>query len=1163
MSQLTAEELMEQLGTPEAMPPENPDTSVGKPSQWDTIGMELDGDSDLDAQYLQQSAERERKNLMNEFYRDNAMTPIEQGYDTMLGLTEGQAPAVEEPGTVEKIAKDVGQGIWETPRAIVSGAIDAGNEFMQTIYDFGNELRDMGIGPDGYLKIGADGISWEKGKIPDELQIQAPNFEAPESTTGKVIHDISQFMTGFLATSKVKPLQSVAAASKGGKIAAGAAAGFGADYAFMDDQQKRVSEMFKGTPLENDVTNWLAEKGDSDLDNRLKNGLEGLGLGAATDAVFKGMKLTRDWMRAKAGAPKKAAENYTPGVDEDAMRQLGDPDKPLVEIPELTFGEAAEKKIGDAEKLTESVTKSGFRNTSEKIKINFSRIDTPDDVKNVMDVMAQAFRDDINKERRGVMTFENIADAAAAEDAWKILLQRRTGDAMNAEQTIAARTLWASSADSLAKIAEATAKNPSRENQFLFQKMIGVHHMIQKEVLGMRAEAGRALVSWKMPIGTSEEKARIISDAIKTDTATTASTQMMAQKLTALLKSGMVKEADSFLNKSIYAKTSDAIQEAWINGLLSNWKTHEVNVLSNTVVMGYAIAERALGSAIGRALGTKGASDLSEASAMITGAFGGVRDAFRNAYKSFVTEKSGYGFGKIDEAPVGSISSQRLGLNPNSFFAKGIDLLGTAVRLPGRALQSEDEFFKTLNYRMEIHASAHRQAVAEAANGKIPKENVSKRYEELVNDPTPGMMMNAKDFAQYQTFTNVQGDTMRAFNRIVNNNLALKILMPFVRTPANILSFSLERSPFAVLSSRFHQEMAAGGHRANLAMAKVSLGTMTMLAGLDLAANGIICGNGPRETGARQMHQREWGGNYRMRLGNESIQYNRLDPLGFQLGMAADIWDTINNLTSDREQRSVEQVLIGSIFAISNNLLDKTYLMNISGLVEALSQQDFKAQAFVNRIAGSVIPASVAQVTRLQDPYMREARRSLDAIMARVPGLSETLPPRRDLWGRAILNYSGKGFAYDAFSPIAASEYGLQPIDEEMQRLEYYPTTVGYKVPFNSSTGDASAEMDLEDYPGSHSRYAELAGNSLKMAKYENKGCMDFLNEVVTGKSPYSEFYRTLSEGPDGEKVAFIRSVISDFRNASRLQLAKEFPEMQPLIDYKIQKMRDLKLPME
>lgn len=1162
MSQYTVEELDKVFADPQASLPDTPPASVLEPQAWNTQGMQDSGEEDLASAYLQNRQNREREDLFNEFLRDQAMSPVDQQFGTVLGIDEGKAPAVEEQSTLSKIAQDVGQGIWETPRAIASGVVDAGNEFLQTIYDFGNELRDMGIGPNGYLQISSDGISWKKGNIPDEQQPQIPNLDEPESTTGKVIHDISQFLAGFATTSKMKPVQALASSAKGGKVAAGAAAGFGADFAFMDDQQKRVSELFKGTALENDFMNWMAGHEGSDLENRLKNGLEGLGLGAATDAVFKGLRITRDWMRSKVGASGKAAENFVPPVDEAAMKQLGDPDKPLVEIPEMTLGEKAEKKLGDAERLTEDVTKSGFRNTSEKIKINFSRIDTPDDVKTVMDTMAQAFRDDINKERRGVMSFENIQDAAAAEDAWKVLLNRRTGDAMNAEQTVAARTLWASSADSLAKIAEATAANPSRENQFLFQKMIGVHHMIQKEVLGMRAEAGRALASWKIPIGTSEEKARIISDAISA-TETTASTQMMASRLTALLKSGMVKEADSFINKGVWAKTSDAVKEAYINALLSNWKTHEVNVLSNTVVMGYAIAERATAGLIGKALGSAGSSELSEAAAMMTGMFGGVRDAFRNAYKSFLTQKSGYGFGKIDEAPVGAISSDRLGLDPNSFFGRGIDLLGTAVRLPGRALQAEDEFFKTLNYRMEIHASAHRQAVAEATNGRIAKEDISKRYQELVNDPTPGMMMNAKDFAQYQTFTNTQGETMRTFNRLINNNLALKVLMPFVRTPANILSYSLERSPFALLGSRFHQEIAAGGHRANLALAKISLGTMTMLAGLDMASNGLICGNGPRETGARQMHQREWGGSYRARIGNQSVQYNRLDPLGFQLGMAADIWDTINNLTSDREQRSVEQIMVGSVFSIADNLLNKTYLMNVSALVEALSQQDYKAQTFVNRLVGSSVPANVAQVARMQDPYIREARRSLDALMARIPGLSETLPPRRDLWGRAILNRSGIGFAYDALSPIAASEYGLQPIDEEMKRLQYFPTTVSYKASFQSSAEDASAEIDLEDYPGSHSRYAELAGNSLKMPKYEGKGCMDFLNDVVTGKSSYSSIYDSLSEGPDGEKAAFIRGVISDFRRASKLQLAEEYPEMRAAIDNRISQMRALKIPME
>ena len=43
-------------------------------------------------------------------------------------------------------------------------------------------------------------------------------------------------------------------------------------------------------------------------------------------------------------------------------------------------------------------------------------------------------------------------------------------------------------------------------------------------------------------------------------------------------------------------------------------------------------------------------------------------------------------------------------------IARGVDLLGEMVRLPGRFLTAEDEFFKAVGYRMELHARAFRKA---------------------------------------------------------------------------------------------------------------------------------------------------------------------------------------------------------------------------------------------------------------------------------------------------------------------------------------------------------------------------------------------------------------------------------------------------------------------
>lgn len=55
-------------------------------------------------------------------------------------------------------------------------------------------------------------------------------------------------------------------------------------------------------------------------------------------------------------------------------------------------------------------------------------------------------------------------------------------------------------------------------------------------------------------------------------------------------------------------------------------------------------------------------------------------------------------------------------------------------------------------------------------------------------------------------------------------------------------------------------------------------------------------------------------------------------------------------------------------------------------------------------------------MARVNDPTLREARGTLDRIRSRVPGLSETLPPRRDVFGKPLQSEGGVG--PDILSPI-------------------------------------------------------------------------------------------------------------------------------------------------
>jgi hypothetical protein len=55
-----------------------------------------------------------------------------------------------------------------------------------------------------------------------------------------------------------------------------------------------------------------------------------------------------------------------------------------------------------------------------------------------------------------------------------------------------------------------------------------------------------------------------------------------------------------------------------------------------------------------------------------------------------------------------------------------------------------------------------------------------------------------------------------------------------------------------------------------------------------------------------------------------------------------------------------------------------------------------------NEAASVVVPGILAQIARGSDPYQRETKTAIDAIKARIPVLSQSVPARLDVWGNPV-----------------------------------------------------------------------------------------------------------------------------------------------------------------
>ena len=1133
-------------------------------------------------------------------YRDQAGNQSAAAeLEAMLAAETPQpaAPAVpaEQPAERGSVLGDVARGVVELPRALFTGARDAAQETINLFGDIGDwaenqvktggfEISRRGIKPISYEELRTLRATGRDVSSQITLKRLTGGVKDPKSTTGKAVQGISQFVAGFIGASAalktLKPLTRV------GKVGKAAGTGAVVDFTVFDPQEERLSNLLQEVPaLSNPVTDFLAaDPKDSNAEGRFKNAIEGLGLGVAVDGLVLGVKTLRQARIARLRQEEIAkarevagVEAERPKVDENAFRNLGDdsPDAPLVgvakkapEAPETALvpsgapvkggAQPEQLKAARAAAATEGVKPEDVvgelgvpRGTEPgQVYINFARINAPEDVQTVIKDMADKFAPQIDVARRGVRTFAEIELDAQQVNAWDVLVARRKGDPLNAEQSVAARQLWAASADKLSQVAKEASANPSEANLFAFRKMLATHYAIQNEVIAARTETARALASWRIPAGGSAERFRDISQALEANGGSEV-TRDMADRVAKLANAGMYEELDNFVQRGVWARTRDAMQEAWIMGLLSGPKTHIVNAMSNTAVVFMQMYERKAAEIISSILGNSGGVQAGEAMTQWFGLTQSWKDGLRYAAKSAKTGEVGFGMSKVELPRTGSITSEAFNLSSETWAGRAVDGIGNIVRIPGRALAASDEFFKTIGYRMELNAQALRQAAGEVHAGVIPADGIKARVAELLENPPENLRMSAVDQALYQTFTNSPGKLAQGLQSLKAQFPALTVILPFVRTPANILKYTFERTPLAPLMSSVRADIAAGGARQDLALARLSTGTALMMVAADMAMSGTVSGSGPKDTSERQALERTGWQRNSIKVGDRWYAYNRLDPAGSLLGLAAEMVEILNNSEDEDTEEGVGEAAVAAIASISATVMSKTYLSGIADLFEAISDPKRYTETFVQRLVGSTVPAIVGEAARTADPYSREVFGMLDAIKRRTPGLSDDLPLRRDIWGRPVTYQSGLGWAYDVFSPIYTKPAKAEPVDDEMLRLGKAVSMPSKRATFQG------VNIDLNNYPGAYSRYVELAGNELKHPNYD-MGAKDLLNAVVSGEHFLSEIYDQGTDGADGTKAEIISSIVSEYRKIAREQVLQEFPEIQGEIDYFIQTQQDM-----
>lgn len=498
--------------------------------------------------------------------------------------------------------------------------------------------------------------------------------------------------------------------------------------------------------------------------------------------------------------------------------------------------------------------------------------------------------------------------------------------------------------------------------------------------------------------------------------------------------------------------TLRALDEMFIASILSSGKTHVINGASNLAIGVVQPIERLAAAGIRATvlLDPKGAKKQSIAAiAELYGKGASLRQSVFMGAKAYQQGKTFLDVNTTFEQGSKTVIGKDIPFTKESLKELGkwitlkgdkvtmMDLLGTGFRaISTRALTAEDEMFKQIAFRGHIYgntfadsltknmdsgmgwkeaaAKANLDAEEHVARGidyQMMKGKMAESGQSYITNDKKIVSLadNALQSSREQTFTQDLKEGGKNFQQTVATIPLLRQVAPFVRTPLNLISHSIQRSPLApFVSGRWWDNINAGGEKRALALTHFSMGMgiLTYMTDIFGTMDGIspeITGQGSNNWQERKNDAQlagEISGSYVSPDGQQT-QITRIDPFStiFE-GIAA-----IKELHRQGYAEEADSVFTAYSMAITNMLLNDTYATSVRQLMNAMNDPTGNGmERFIYKRMGQVTPWSGLQqgANRQTDPFQRELRNWYDGILMSTIGMSKYVAPSYNALGEAV-----------------------------------------------------------------------------------------------------------------------------------------------------------------
>lgn len=363
-------------------------------------------------------------------------------------------------------------------------------------------------------------------------------------------------------------------------------------------------------------------------------------------------------------------------------------------------------------------------------------------------------------------------------------------------------------------------------------------------------------------------------------------------------------------------------------------------------------------------------------------------------------------------------------------------------------------------------------------------------YQNLTDSQLDSARNYAMREAKRATFQDTS-EVANALNKLSHQNIATEVLveglLPFKKTPINILKRGVEYSPFGIAKGikELAWDVKKGNMNASQAIDTLSCGlsgTAMMMVGVLLSSLGVLTSTSDDD---KEGEFDKLSGNqeYALQFFGKSYTIDWIAPLSMPLFIGAEIENAVERGDADNGA-GIGRVL-DALTGISDPMFNLSMLQGINSSIKTVRYSDNPtvdlAANTVSGYLGQGIPTILGQTARTVDTTRRNSYytpkdsaagklidKTIKKTAAKIPGVSMLLEPYIDKWGNEQVADNWVLNAFENFaSPGYYSENTNDSVTEEMARL-YKATSDTGVVPHSAksslSTGGNTYRLSEKEY---------------------------------------------------------------------------------------------------